>query len=74
LVVIEGIKVGHICCSFCEECFEVLYSIKQFSCSFFLIKKEAKKSRTKDVHRLRPAAITIGCATVASAFIVCYGF
>ena len=55
-----------------------------YSLLFFLIKKEAKKSRTKDVHRLRPAAITIGCAmhsskspldilrTVASAFIACY--
>jgi hypothetical protein len=49
---------------------------KLFLLFFFLDKKEAKKSRTKDIHppeSIRdPAAMTIGCATVASAFIVCY--
>jgi hypothetical protein len=51
----------------------LLHAQAVFTLLFFLIKKEAKKSRTKDVHPLRPAAMTIGCATVASAFIVCCG-
>jgi hypothetical protein len=47
---------------------EVIFS---FLLLFFLIKKEAKKSRTKDVHPLRPAAMTIDCTTVASTFKIC---
>jgi hypothetical protein len=75
LVFIKGINVKHICCSFCEEYLvgDICYLLHQAVCSsFFLDKKEAKKSRAKDVHPLRPAAMTNNCATVASAFINCY--
>jgi hypothetical protein len=45
-------------------CCKKISCIIRLAFLFFLIKKETKKSRTKDVHPLRPAAMTDIGATV----------